>query len=34
MLKNHGDILYNFYVPKGNPTRNFMNIQIIYTDNI
>lgn len=30
MLKNHGDILYNFYFPKGNPTRNFMNIQIIY----
>lgn len=34
MLKNHGEILYNFYVQKGNPTRNFMNIQIICTDNI
>lgn len=34
MLKNHGDILYNFYVQKGNPTRNFMNIQIISVDNI
>lgn len=34
MLKNHGEILYNFYVQKGNPTRNFMNIQIIRVDNI
>lgn len=34
MLKNHGDILYNLYVPKGNLTHNFMNIQIIYVDNI
>lgn len=34
MLKNHGEILYNFYVQKGNPTRNFMNIQIICADNI
>ncbi len=34
MLKNHGDILYNLYVPKGNATHNFMNIQIIYVDNI
>ncbi|EJV46154.1 hypothetical protein ACVWXX_002341 [Bacillus toyonensis] len=34
MLKNHGEILYNFYVQKGNPTRNFMNIQIICVDNI
>lgn len=34
MLKNHGDILYNFYVLKGNPTLNFENIQIIYSDYI
>ncbi|EOO73821.1 hypothetical protein IIC_03455 [Bacillus cereus VD021] len=34
MLKNHGDIRYNLYVPKGNTTHNFMNIQIIYVDNI
>ncbi len=34
MLKNHGEILYNFYVQKGNPTLNFMNIQIICVDNI
>ncbi len=29
MLKNHGDILYNFYALKGNLTLNSKNIQII-----
>lgn len=34
MLKNHGEILYNFYALKGKPTLNSENIQIINSDYI